>query len=93
LTDGVKELATSYKCFWILDIIASYQPQLCKRGEEGFQLWKLRRVDETQYQAIVVCEDGNGNVLVEQTIEHTDIEADDVKLYCMDSVILLPSEY
>jgi hypothetical protein len=41
-TDGVAWLAQNADCFWLIDIIASYQPQ-CSKDEmlRDFQLWTL----------------------------------------------------
>jgi len=39
-TDGVIALAKAAGCFWLLDVIGSYQ--MNKRLDPGFQLWKLK---------------------------------------------------
>jgi len=87
-TSGVKALADTFKAYWLLDVIASYQPQL---DGEGFQLWHLRRF--TDCSAIVECEDGNGRKLVEQEIPYTDFEAEEATIWVEEGVALLPSEH
>lgn len=87
LTDGVKYLADKAGAYWLLDIIVSYQHQL---RNEGFQDWVLTVKDG---KGIVTCTDGNSKQLVKQQIDFTDFPLDGISLYCMDGVILLPSEY
>ena len=86
-TDGVYALCELFKCYWFIDIVASYQPKL--RHEE-FQVWKLIRTGST---AIVVCEDGNHKLLVKQNIPFTDFDADQATVWVENNVILLPSEH
>jgi hypothetical protein len=87
LTDGSKALADKYSAWWLLDVIMSHQPRLA--GEE-FQQWKLEKNGETK--AIVSCDDGNGKVILKQTITYTDFEADTATLWVENKVIMLPSE-
>ena len=92
LTDGVHYLATEGKCFWLLDIIASYQPEYHR---VPFQLWELN-IDEAEDKRTAVVtmrEDSNKKALVTQRIPYTDFPLDYIKLYLIDKVILLPSEY
>jgi hypothetical protein len=88
ITDGVKELADRFKCYWFVDVVVSYQPEL--QGEE-FQVWKLQKTGESS--AIVTCEDGNDNILKSQVIEYTDFEPDEATVWVEFNVILLPSEH
>jgi len=91
LTDGAKYLAERAGCFWLLDIIASY------RRKEPFQVWELkvnRNHAENEPMAVVTMkEDTNEPELVRQEIPYTDFPMDSVKLFLIDNVILLPSEY
>lgn len=92
LTDGVYYLAKEGKCFWLLDIILSYQP---KHRQVHFQLWELN-IDEAEDKRTAVVtmrEDSGQKALVEQRIPYTDFPLDYIKLYLIDGVILLPSEY
>jgi hypothetical protein len=89
LTDGVKYLAEKGKCFWIMDIIASYQSKLSKNP---FQLWEL--IVASDKSAIITCrEDTETKILVKQKIPWTDFEMTNIKIYVIDGVVLLPSEY
>ena len=89
LTDGVKYLAEVAKCFWLLDIIASWQLEAKVKGQE-FQVWKLQRCAEAW---LVVCEDGNNNELCRQVVEYSDFEYESAEVWLINGVMLLPSEY
>ena len=88
-TDGVIALASAAGCFWLLDIVGSYQTN--KKLDPEFQVWKLE----------VDCENCNGvirgyndtDLIITQKIPWTDFPLDEVKLYLIDGIILLPSEY
>ena len=91
MTDGVKALCEMCKCYWLIDIIASYQGSKLEKATDGFQLWELYKSAENQ--ALVTCGDGNNNEAVRQKIPYTDFPLSSIKLYCYNGVILLPSEY
>lgn len=88
-TDGVIALAEAAGCFWLLDIIGSYQTD--KRLDTSFQVWKLE-VNLGDCSAIVRGFNDT-ELIITQEIHFTDFPLDEVKLYLMDGVILLPSEY
>lgn len=92
VTDGVQYLREKGNCFWLIDIIESYQYQL---KSEEFQVWKLKVKDDNS--AVVICEDGNNNILITQELEYTDFIKQtglaEINLYCTTGVVLLPSEY
>lgn len=69
ITDGVKFLADSASCFWLLDAAISHIVQL--GTDDGFVLVRLV-VDGSR--AVLTLEDGNGNGSVhrKQTIPFTD---------------------
>jgi hypothetical protein len=58
-TDGIKYLGDRAGCYWLIDLVGSYQPEL-----EGvlFQLWELEVVEK--FAAVVTMkEDDNAPVL------------------------------
>ena len=90
ITDGVKFLADSAISWWLLDIVASYQFDTNVKNEE-FQVFNLKvREDKS---AIVEISDGNHNVLATQELEFTDFPLDEIELWCISKVCILPSEY
>ncbi|GAB1370201.1 hypothetical protein MASR1M45_02600 [Candidatus Kapaibacterium sp.] len=89
-SDGCKYLAESAECYWLLDIVASYQFDISVKNEE-FQVFKLKVNDD--HSAVVEITDGNHNVLATQELEFTDFPLDEIELWCIDKVCILPSEY
>ncbi len=89
-TDGVKALCDQFECYWFLDIVVSYQPEL-ELAEEDFQVWKLKKNDDGS--AVVTCTNGNDKVLKQQRISFTDFKADEATVWVEADVILLPSEH
>lgn len=91
ITDGVKTLADSAECYWMIDLIFSYQ-SIKKVKDEAFQVYDLK-VNLEEKSAIMVCTDGNENILHKQRIPFTTFPLESIKLYFTNEVILLPSEY
>ena len=88
-TDGVRYIFQECCSYWFLDVLESYQPQL---KEIGFQLWKIA-VRDGKTGLITCQEDTNSPVLVSQELEYTDFPLDEITFYCIDGIVLLPSEY
>lgn len=95
LTEGVAFLAKEAECFWLIDAIASYQPEIKKSGSqrlEEFQIWELTRQQECKF--LLVCkEDSETPPAFQQEIEFSDFPLDEIKLWLSDGILLLPSEY
>src|SRR5687768_14503804 len=70
ITEGVKCLADSFQCYWLLDVVCSYQYKLV---DEPFQVWIVTRNEEST-SCVVRCTDGNDNVLCEQNIPFQDFK-------------------
>lgn len=88
-TDGVRYLAEEAGCFWLIEAIASYQAGLA--GEVPFQAWEL--VVQGSSGVLSMRADSGCPVLVEQRIGYTDFPMDSVKLWLINGVLMLPSEY
>ena len=88
-TDGVIALAEAAGCYWLLEIIGSYQTD--KRLDPCFQVWKLEVNRENS--SGVVRGFNDSELIISQEIPFTDFPLDELKLYLMDCAILLPSEY
>jgi hypothetical protein len=90
-TDGAKYVADHAGAYWLLDEIAIIQPHNKRVAAESFQVWKLTvNADQT---AVLICDDGNGNVVYTKQIEYTDFPPDGITLWFANHTILLPSEY
>ena len=90
-TDGAKYVADTAGAYWLIDDIALGQTEPAIAGEE-FQHWKLA-VDLEKHSAILTCDDGNDNIVFTKPIEFTDFPLAEIRFYCTDNTILLPSEY
>jgi len=88
-TDGVIAIAEAAGCYWFLDIIGSCQTN--KRLDPQFQVWKL--VVNHDDNTAVVSGYNDTTLIITQEIPYTDFPLDELKLYLMDGIILLPSEY
>ena len=85
-TDGVQYLAEQAGAYWLIDAIFSH------RRREAFQVWTLKKNDDNS--AILTMQEDSGEpAKVRQTIPFTDFPLDQIKLYLIDSVLLLTSEY
>ncbi|MET3114638.1 hypothetical protein AAKU52_002373 [Pedobacter sp. CG_S7] len=88
-TDGIKYLADTYECYWFLDIISIYSNKI--KGEE-FQVWNLKRLNETSQFKITVT-DGNKNVLKTLDIPLSDFKSNQLDVWLVSGTIMLPAEY
>lgn len=90
--DGVHYVAES-GAYWLIDAIASYQPNLLKDPMlQRFQHWILK-VDLNNQKAQLVCEGDSDDVVLTQNIEFTDFPLDEIRFYLVTGVLMLPSEY
>ena len=92
ITDGVKYLAESAACFWVIDAAISHLLEI------GTCDWfVLVRTEVSGSSAVTIYEDGNGAEHARQEIAYTDLALSSVRFYAVwDSerwVIMLPSEY
>lgn len=93
LTDGAKYMADQGEANWLIDAIASYQPDARVKNDpmlNDFQLWELT-VDNNS--AVLKLSRDTDNVVLTQEIEYTDFPLPYIKLYLNEKVLMLPSEY
>lgn len=95
LTEGALWLAKEAECFWLLDIIWSYQHQPKVKAED-LQVWQLGVHDSSGH---VQLEDGNDNIVLGQAIQWTDFPlSEGITLWAVRNetggvTVMLPSEY
>ena len=97
-TDGVKHLADRAGAHWLLDAVFSYQSK--KIRALPFQVWTLKVLrselgkNKSEPMAVLeMREDTDKPVKVRQEIAYTDFPQGEVKLYLIEGVLILPSEY
>ena len=89
-SEGVKALCDDCTAYWLLDLIASYQTESIFK-EEGFQVWRMIRLEKETFQ--ITVSNGNGKILIKKEIEGIDFLYDALTLWCIESSVILPSEY
>ncbi|MFC1762933.1 DUF6876 family protein [Planctomycetota bacterium] len=87
LTDGVQYLAEQAGAYWLIDAIFSH------RRREPFQIWTLKKNTDDNGAVLTMQEDSGEPIKVRQEMPFTDFPLDQIKLYLIDGVVLLPSEY
>jgi len=90
-TDGVSYLADKGECHWLLDVIASYQIKSEIRKTK-FQVWEFKK-DINGGGVVTMKEDKGKPEIVNQKIPHTDFPLNEISLWLIDGVLILPSEY
>jgi len=72
-----------------MDIAAVYQ---CKYRKIPFQVWELKKKEDGT-AVLTMKEDSGQPVKYRQEYEWVDFPLNEIKLYVIDGVMLLPSEY
>ena len=89
LTEGADYIRNSCDSYWLFDIILSYQNDK-RLLNQHFQVWRLSKFNDS---GVVVCEDGNDNLLLKQVIEFTDFPLNSITFWLVQDVCMLPTEY
>lgn len=76
--EGIKYLAENARCYWLLDVIGSYQ-DLKEVKNVPFQLWELT-INEDQSAVVNMKEDSDTPVIVKQKLPYTDFPLAHIKL-------------
>ena len=90
-SDGVKYLAEEGNCFWLVDAIASYLPQVKHTGDR-MATCKLEKRKSDWLLTIDTLDK-----TFRQVIEYSDFSLENITLYLCDNgfawCLMLPSEY
>ena len=90
ITDGVKYLMEN-GAGWLVTDILSYQVETDVQ-KIPFQIWELHVfLDKTAI--LTMAEDVGKPIIVKEKYNYTDFPLPYIKLYFVDGVLLLPSEY
>ena len=104
-TQGVQWLAQEAGAYWLVDAIASHQPNIKRFPNPDFQIWVLT-LGHSGSKAVLRCgNDMNGDdtmtidagkeqvpgAMVTQRIPFTDFPLPEIKLYLVDWTLMLPS--
>ncbi len=88
-TDGIKYLVDRAGCYWLIDLVGSYQREV---QDVTFQLWEVEVVEGIS-TLLTMREDTDKRVLVRQHVPFTDFPLERFSFYCVDNVMMLKSEY
>lgn len=90
-TEGVHFLAEAAGAYWLIDLIASYQPLAAEDSAlREFQLWQLE-VHGTR--ATAICLRDVGDEAFRQEIDFTDFPLPKISLYVENGTLLLQTEH
>ncbi len=94
-TDGAKYVADTCGAHWLIDLIASHQPAIIKRGGAPFQVWQLETKGDKYLISGWNDTPHKSSILAKQEIEYTDFPAElmPFKLWVESGVLLLPEEH
>ena len=97
-TDGIHFLAEQAGAHWLIDVVASYQPQLNRNPRlADFQLWQIRRTKGKNPAGVTVTCRGDSDEppVVTQYIPYSDFPESLLPLewYVEGGVMLLKSEH
>ncbi len=98
-TDGVQYLAETAGAYWLLDAIASWQPELfsgklqpeIEEGLKAYQFWTLKVNEDSS--AVLTCEYDTGVEVAKQEIPYTDFPLPNCGIWVERGVMLLPTEH
>ncbi len=95
-TEGVRFLADSADCHWLLDSVVAHQGNPAVAAE-AMQVWKLE-VSPGDARAVLTCGDGTGHEVFRTRIDFTDFPLAGIEIWCLPNelgnrTILLPGEY
>lgn len=95
-TDGIKYLAETADCYWLVTDVSVIAKSLMDRSyfvTIDFKKLSGEMQDAMGYEAIIEYGDGNGNVLETHRYHSTDFPLDELRLFFTDGTLLLPREH
>ncbi|WP_047419504.1 DUF6876 family protein [Cellulophaga sp. Hel_I_12] len=95
-TDGLKYLSEVAECFWLITDTSLIAKSLMNRSEFiriDFKKTPIEKLETTGYQAEISYSDGNGNLLQKQWYHVTHFPLDELRLFFVNNILMLPSEY
>jgi hypothetical protein len=92
LTDGCIYIRDELQAYWLFDAILIYQTHKALR-DVNFQIWELKHLRLDLSWLLTCKEDTGKRSLISQSIEFSDFPLDYIKIWLIDKVALLPSEY
>ena len=95
-TEGIKYLAKSADCYWLVTDASVIAKSLMNRRRfitVDFKRFSPEEAESQGYCAAITYSDGNGNTFEEHKYHLTDFPLEELRLFFVDDTLLLPSEY
>ena len=92
LTEGCDYIRKELKAYWLFDAILSYQEDSRLKGI-NFQIWELQQLKSDLNWLLTCKEDAGKKSIISQVIKFSDFPLPYIKIWVIDKVALLPSEY
>jgi hypothetical protein len=92
LTDGCHYLREVCNAYWLFDSILLYQDHKALK-DVRFQIWELKQLRVDLTWQLTCSPDTGEKPLIRQSIKFSDFPLDYIKIWVIDKVALLPSEY
>jgi hypothetical protein len=92
LTDGCEYVRDVCNAYWLFDSILIYQDHKALR-DVNFQIWELKQLRLDFSWQLTCRPDTREKPLIKQSIQFSDFPLDYIKIWVIDKVALLPSEY
>jgi hypothetical protein len=90
-TEGVKTLRDLCECQWLIDAILSYQPRCHKDSAlKECQFWDLKKEKNSW---MLTCRRDKNDVAFSQRIGYSDFPLDEITIWVINKIVMLPSEY
>lgn len=90
LTDGCDYVRNEAEAYWLFDAILSHQLTSIV-NKQKFQVWRLKKQKDDTWS--LVCKDGNMNILAKHRIEYSNFLIDEITIWLVNGVAMLPTEY
>lgn len=90
-TEGVQYLAEKASAYWLIDAILCPQRTQENLRKAEFQVWTLTVREDRS--AMLVCDDGDDNIVDSHSIPWTDFPLPRVTLWFANNTLYLPSEH
>jgi len=92
ITDGCAFVREKMGAWWLFDAILSYQMDKRLRNVP-FQIWEFKQLKNDLSWLLSCREDTGEKPVITQCIEFSDFPLESIKIWVINQVALLPSEY
>ena len=95
-TNGIKYLANSAECYWLITDTSIMAKSLLPKSyfiTIDFKRLSLKEQKIQGCEAVITYGDGNDTILATHKYKVTDFPLDELRLFFVDDTLMLPGEY